>query len=47
MWNLHNLYKDTLKFENKSIDKKIVINYVNSLQPAQQMYVINYSKYNN
>lgn len=46
MWNLHNLYKDTLKFENKYIDKKIVINYVNSLQPAQQMYVINYSKYN-
>tara|TARA_Y100000766_G_scaffold285417_1_gene308741 strand:- start:665 stop:1831 length:1167 start_codon:yes stop_codon:yes gene_type:complete len=46
MYNLHKLYNDTLKIENKYIDKKIVINYVNSLQPAQQMYVINYSKYN-
>lgn len=46
MYNLHKLYNDTLKFENKYVDKKIVINYFNSLQPAQQMYVINYSKYN-
>ena len=46
MYNLHKLYNETLKFENKYVDKKIVINYINSLQPAQLMYVINYSKYN-
>jgi len=46
MYNLHKLYIESLKLENKYIDKKVVIDYVNNLQPAQQMYVINYSKYN-
>ena len=31
--------------ESKVVDKKVVIDYVNSLHPAQQMFVINY-KYN-
>ena len=34
-----------MKLNNKVVDKKIVIDYVNDLHPAQQMFVINY-KYN-
>lgn len=47
MFKLHEKYKNDLLKENKKIDKKVVINYINSLHPAQQMFVINYSKKNN
>ena len=42
MFKLHEKYKSELKNNNKNIDKKVVIDYVNSLHPAQQMFVINY-----
>ena len=45
MYNIHKLYIESLKNENKYVDKKIVIDYVNNLHPAQQMFVINYSNY--
>ena len=44
MYKLHEKYKSELKPKNKNIDKKIVIDYFNNLHPAQQMFVINYSK---
>lgn len=47
MYKLHEKFKNELKPSNKTIDKKIVIDYVNSLHPAQQMFLINYSNYNN
>jgi hypothetical protein len=47
MYKLHEKFKTELKPSNKTIDKKIVIDYVNSLHPAQQMFLINYSNYNN
>ena len=47
MFKLHEKYKNDLLKENKKIDKKVVIDYINSLHPAQQMFVINYSKKNN
>ena len=45
MYALHQLYKNELKINGKIVDKRVVINYVNSLHPAQQMHSINY-KYN-
>jgi len=42
MYHMHNKYKTELKPNNKIVDKKAVIDYVNSLHPAQQMFVINY-----
>ena len=42
MYKLHEKYKNELKINNKKIDKKFVIDYVNSLLPAQQMFLINY-----
>ena len=42
MYKLHEKYKTELKSNNKIIDKKFVIDYVNSLHPAQQMFIINY-----
>ena len=47
MYKLHEKFKNELKPSGKTIDKKIVIDYVNSLHPAQQMFLINYSNYNN
>lgn len=46
MYKLHEIYKSNLKPNNKTIDKKTVIDYVNSLHPSQQMFVINYGNYN-
>jgi hypothetical protein len=46
MYRLHEKFKAELKPHNKVIDKKFVIDYVNSLHPAQQMFVMNY-KINN
>ena len=45
MYHIHQKYISDLKPNNKVVDKKVVIDYVNSLHPAQQMFVINY-KYN-
>ena len=45
MYHIHQLYISVLKPNAKVVDKKIVIDYVNGLHPAQQMFVINY-KYN-
>ena len=42
MYKLHEKYKTDLKPNQKSIDKKFVIDYVNALHPAQQMFLINY-----
>jgi hypothetical protein len=42
MYKLHEKYKSELKPESKIIDKKYVIDYVNALHPAQQMFIINY-----
>ncbi len=42
MYALHQLYKNNLKAEGKVVDKKVVINYVNALHPAQQMHAVNY-----
>lgn len=48
MYNLHKIFKDSIANNNKKIiDKKTVIDYVNNLHPAQQMFVINYCEYNN
>ncbi len=47
MYKLHEKYKSELKTNNKNIDKKEVINYVNSLHPAQQMFIINYKNKKN
>lgn len=44
MYKIHEKYKTELKPNNKNIDKKFVINYFNQLHPAQQMFVINYSR---
>ena len=45
MYHLHQKYINELKPQNKFVDKKVVIDYINDLHPAQQMFVINY-KYN-
>jgi hypothetical protein len=42
MYKLHEKYKTELKPHSKFIDKKYVIDYVNALHPAQQMFIINY-----
>ena len=44
MYKLHEKFKSELKPNNKTIDKKFVIDYFNQLHPAQQMFVINYSE---
>ena len=43
MYHLHDKYKTELKPNNLKVDKKVVIDYVNELHPAQQMFVINYN----
>lgn len=42
MYFLHEKYKSELKPSYKKIDKKYVIDYINKLHPAQQMFVINF-----
>ena len=42
MYKLHDKFKTELKPNSKTIDKKYVIDYVNALHPAQQMFLINY-----
>jgi hypothetical protein len=41
MYYLHELYKSELRPNKQNVDKKVVINYINSLEPAQLMFVIN------
>jgi hypothetical protein len=45
MYKLHKKYIEELYGENKSINKSLVIDYINNLEPAQLMYVINYKNY--
>ena len=42
MFNIHQSYINELKPKQKRTDKLFIINYVNSLEPAQLMYCINY-----
>ena len=42
MYNLHQKYL-SIKENNGYINKNFVINYINSLEPAQLMYALNYS----
>lgn len=42
MFNIHQSYINDLKPMQKRTDKLFIINYVNSLEPAQLMYCINY-----
>lgn len=42
MFTLHRKYLDELVTEKKSINLHMVIEYVNTLHPSQQMFVINY-----
>jgi len=42
MYTIHKNYLNTLRPDNKKVDKLYVINYVNNLEPAQVMYFINY-----
>lgn len=42
MYHIHEEFKNNLRPTGKFVDKKVVIDYVNNLHPAQQMFVINY-----
>ena len=42
MYNIHKIYIEDLKPNNSNVSKTTVIQYVNNLHPAQQMFVINY-----
>ena len=38
----HELYLKQLRPEQKYVNKEVVVNYINSLHPAKQMFVMNY-----
>ena len=42
MFKIHEKYKNELKNNNKNVDKKVVIDYISSLHPAQIMFSVNY-----
>ena len=43
MYTLHHeLYLKQLRPEQKYVNKEVVVNYINSLHPAKQMFVMNY-----
>ena len=42
MYNIHKIYLEKLRPENNNISRNTIIEYVNSLHPAQQMFAINY-----
>ena len=46
LYKIHEKFKNELISKNMKVDKKVVIDYINSLHPAQQMFVINYGEYN-
>jgi hypothetical protein len=43
LYNLHSIYLKDLVNNNKNVTKSVVIDYINNLHPAQQMYLINYN----
>jgi hypothetical protein len=43
MFNIHEKYKNELKPENKFVTNKVVIDYVNNLQPSLLMHSLNYN----
>ena len=43
MYNLHKVFLENLRPAKSNISKKTVIDYVNNLHPAQQMFSINYN----
>ena len=43
MFNLHKLYVDELKAQQKYVTKAVVIDYMNGLHPSQQLYWLNYN----
>ena len=47
MYTIHQNYLKVLRPNNKKVDKLFVINYVNNMEPAQLMYLINYVYRNN
>lgn len=44
MFNLHKLYVDELKAQQKYVTKAVVIDYINGLHPSQQLYWLNYAQ---
>jgi hypothetical protein len=44
MYKIHEIYLNELKFENLFVNKKVVIEYVNTLPPPRLMYSINHVK---
>jgi hypothetical protein len=43
LYNLHKKYLDELRENKQHISREVVINYVNSLEPGQIMYILNYN----
>ena len=43
MFHIHEKYKNELKSENKFVTNKVVIDYVNNLQPSLLMHSLNYN----
>ena len=43
MFNIHEKYKNELKPENKFVTNRVVIEYVNNLQPQLLMHSLNYN----
>ena len=44
MYKIHEIYLNDLKMENKFVNKKVVIDYINTLPPPRLMYSINHVK---
>ena len=44
MFKIHELYLNSLKDENKFVNKGVVIQYVNTLPPPRLMYSVNHIK---
>jgi hypothetical protein len=42
MWNLHQIYIQTLKPQGKHMSFREAIKYVNNIHPAKLMYSVNY-----
>ena len=46
MYKLHKHYLETLKMLGQYVNKRVVIEYFNGLEPAQQMYLLNFQYHN-
>ena len=44
MYKIHEIYLNDLKMENKFVNKKVVMDYINTLPPPRLMYSINHVK---